>query len=960
MKRIFNKSNQQPAATSYQSAEELSNLPPLAQSGSYSRPQSSRPEDQYRSSRPTSPLKRSGGRAAADTSRSRYSHSPEQSYTSAASTPPIRTGKQSKAGAYPSYGEVQLDSNDNRGGGQVSRHTNEPLEAVVHQKLPARSQVPRSTHNRSQSDARQQDLYSPGLDSNSSSQLYNPHSRTRDHGVERHSSVSRGPPKVRNALQNLNRRASQTQSRGYRDEPSEKLSRRPSLLYGIDSGVHGGYASAAMASADEQDRQSASNHGRARDPNVIQPEARYVDQYIDVRTPQSVAIANGMDKVKRRLFGGKKRRDGVEIEEGEKESSGEWARVDQPAPADRQEYYPANAEDERSAEPGNGHTTWHANRKQSGKGKEESITSHISSLCLGDEDEWDWNQIQYLCNAISHSEIASKESAKAFRKEFKADEKQRYGAVRLWAIVCTRAGDRFRLQVASKKFIEALEDLYFDKKTTTRLRGRLLMAWGMLAHEFQQDQDLLPITKMFNKVSPNEMPINGTPLDSSHELFTPPSFSNGQQQRSQHDQQQQQQQNQQQPSQHQQHQQQRGPVAADPYGRNVYRDQPADNIDVRRPKYETYPREQRYTPPPPPVPTEIVSAAPPPLQRSAAETPESNTSEEDLQEVPHLSDDIRRLHEECSVARGNAQLMTDALIEHGLSSELVTEFAAKTQQSLDYIESQIPWASALADRSRSERQSWMAGRVTDENTEEQRSKEEMLMEDLLDTHTKLISANSMITEARERQREDDEERQAIDQSIREQRMDRSTLVQETATGQLYSVQSNGLAPPSVDGASSSRSASPIPPVIRRPLPVPGEMNKSAANQSPQSRESEDQLKPLHSPSASFLGGPRPMNDKLNDRSNDRNEEADDSGSIIMTPIAPSAKALGKRRAMSIRESLSPSISIDINNNTSNNNSSTQLADQVSNISINEETLRARPPPALPNPPIIPSTNPFYQ
>jgi hypothetical protein len=238
----------------------------------------------------------------------------------------------------------------------------------------------------------------------------------------------------------------------------------------------------------------------------------------------------------------------------------------------------------------------------------------------------------------------------------------------------------------------------------------------------------------------------------------------------------------------------------------------------------------------------------------------------------------------------------------------------------------------------------------------------------------LMAANSMITDARDRQREEAEERQAIDQSMREQRMDRSTLVQESATGHLYSGLGNGLAPPSIDGASSSRSASPVPPVIRRPLPVPGSvelLNSNMTNlqlpglpaldaassmQVNGARPSgvDGPLTPSKSATA-YRGGPRPMNNDfttspLSDRSNEHDEAGDDSNSIIMTPTAPSAKALGKRRAMSTRESVSNS------NSTDNNYITTQLSSQVdSTVTLDstiphEEVLRARPPPALPIPP----------
>lgn len=944
MKRIFAKSSQQTTATPHQAPpEEYSNLPPSLRPGAGSR--------SPRVDAPSSPLKRRGGRSAA----------PWEVYdepsTGAKSPMQARPGRRPKSsgggGAYPSYGEVQLDSNDNRGGGQVNCTSNEPLEAVVHQKLPPRTSAyhsPARHHSRSQSYAAQHmsDSYSASYNQNDvGGPMQNSNNSNQANGLDRHSSMSRGQSALRNPLQGMSRRASQRQGRPYQDEQSERPMRRPSLLYGIDSGVHGGYASAAMANAEEEDRQPNAELQTGKDSSVLQPDARYIDRYVDVRTPQSVAIGNGVDRIKRKLFGRRRKDEGGEVEESEKQSSGEWAR-------DRQTSLPAAAELDRSPEQGNGHAPWYTGKKLA-KLKEDTITSQIDSLCHENEDDWDWNRIQWLCSAISHSEIASKEAARALRKEFKSGEDlHRFRAVRLWGIVCIRAGDRFRLQVANKKFLEVLEDLYFDDdyKASTKLRGRLLLIWSMLAYEFQQDQDLLPITKAFNKISPKEMPQNGVALDPSHELFNMPSYGLRQSVSYSH---------QQQPysHHHQQQQQQRS------YSPEVYRDQPA-----KTPEYQTYKQEERPVPPISAVTTEAALA--PASQKSIGETPASNMQDNQAsQEVARLSEDIRRLHQECTVARSNAQVMTDALVEHGLSSELVIEFAVKTERSQEFIMAQIPWASALADQSRTLRQRWMtAGGGVDAQidiTGGQTSREEALLEDLLDTHMKLIAATSMITDARDRQREEDEERQAIDMSMREQRMDRSTIVQETATGHFHSGGANGLAPPFTDGASSSRSASPVPPVIRRPLPVPGSAEMSQSNskslQLPVAPASSRQVNGVlpndvdvpstpSKPTSAYRGGPRPMTNKfmtssLTDPNNEYNDAFDDDGSIIMTPTVPSAKALGKRRAMSTRESISNSNSID------NNYIETQLASHITNaVNLDstiphEQALRARPPPALP-------------
>lgn len=838
--------------------------------------------------------------------------------------------KSGLTGAYPTYGEVHQDPNDRGGHGSSSLQGHTPRSSGL--------QSHNGSHSRSRSTNYAQASTEPsGLareppwertyqdqDSKLPEPLPNPYTSEASHysSLGRERSTSRPQGSTVSRFRSINRRGSETH--GYGEDRGSRPVRRPSMTYGIDSGVHGGQAAAAAAFVSEREAEG----------NVVRPEARYVDRYTEVKSPQGAAIGAGMDKMKKRLFGRKRKDDRVDDNDREKESSEEWAKVEHPGPVDVQHFAvrPGPEVEERLTEHAPVHSAWFSGKKQQSKAADGVITSQIGALSIYDEDSWDWNQVMALCNAVSHSEAASKEAARALRKEFKyGEEAPKYQAVRLWAILCIRASDRFRLQVTSKKFLEVLEDLYTDKRTSTQIRGRLLLAWSMLAHEFQWDQDLLPISRLFNKVKPNEMPLNGVPLDLDNALFHPPG-----------------------------------------------------SLQL----------ESSSHAPPAPAPPPIQQAMEQPHQlqtttvvrttsvRHAVQHPAEVGEGAPGEPVPRMSDDIRRLHEECQVARGNAQLVTESLIEHGLQSDLVAEFAGKSQLSQDFIFAQIPWASAQVDRSRREAQSRAASGMMDTEDAKRATKEETLMEDLLDTHEKLVAANAMVEEARNREREEEEEREAIDRSIREQKIDRSTLMQDPASGQLYAVDSGALAPPRNDDAraSSSRSASPAPPALsmRRPLPVPGMdlLDPATAMQKSKSTPSRMPLPPVTNlaPLSSFLsvdqpqraatmfrGGPRPMHEgpaptaEIPTSSSSAAPTDDDSDdSTIMTPVAPSAKALGKRRAMSIHENLPSEMS---------SRSVSQLATHVEDTHLqampNEETLRARPPPALPiAATTTASTNPF--
>jgi hypothetical protein len=954
MKRLFNKSNQQ-SVTSYRDEPTYS---PAGQSSQYATF-----EDRDENSR-SSPLNRS----SAVTPRSRTARKDVSAPREADRRAP--TGGSGKS--YPSYGEIYQDPSDNRGvlaaSLAASRGPQTPMnDRTSHQKLPPRTmgdqpyRTKSSSNSQSNWDAAQQDgqrerPYSGGMGAPESSQSFQSNANSgHENDPWRQSKNLKSNGGMINRSQSVNRGGSM-----YGEAVVKKPSRRPSLIYGIDSGLHGGQAAVATANANEEDLRGANmatrRYSPEQDVNVIRPESRYIDRIPEVRTLQSAAIGAGMDRMKRKFFGRKKRE---EKEEEEAKSSEEWVRSDRPTSMEVQQVSRPVAITEtperRETEQPHAHTPWLKNLKAS-KATDGTISSQIGMFCFHEEETWDWKEVMALCDTISHSEAASKEAARALRKEFKlGEEESKLRAICLWAIICINSSDRFRLQVASKKFLEALEDLYTDKKGTTRIRGRLLVVWSMLANAYQTDQELSPITKMFNKIKPNEMPVNGIPLDPSHDLFNPTGFAEQQEKKS---------------------------VVA-PSSQDIYHDHHAVHQELTSSTRSA--NSERLQPFQTQTTTVVQSdlatkSSPrlvlPPLQRA----------DESLQEMPRISDDIRRLHEECQVARSNAQLLLDSLIEHGLESELVKEFADKTQLSQDFILAQIPWASAQVDSSRLEAQD-RAANGGDAASEGMSTEAELLMNDLLGTHEKLLAATGMVDEARNRHREEEEERQAIERSMRDQRVDRSAFLQDPSTGHLYS---GGLSLPSDNGqGSSSRSGTPSPiPPPRRPLPIPGHdstameksLSTSSANVPPLQLSSLDGSRLDHlrmttsvsqgglSTMASRGGGPRPMNGSDHSQAarpdlENREEDDETEDSVIMTPIVPSEKALGKRRAMSIRESSSPT--------PASTTKKFDISHQVSALSMEasplmEATLRARPPPALPTEPstitprINPSTTLFYR
>lgn len=88
-----------------------------------------------------------------------------------------------------------------------------------------------------------------------------------------------------------------------------------------------------------------------------------------------------------------------------------------------------------------------------------------------------------LANLISHSTEASKEAARSLRKEIKHTgvSENRVTAARVWGILSLKASDRFKMQIAEKKFLVVVEDIIRSKDTPWEVREMLFKSLGMLA-----------------------------------------------------------------------------------------------------------------------------------------------------------------------------------------------------------------------------------------------------------------------------------------------------------------------------------------------------------------------------------------------------------------------------------------------------------------------------------------------
>ncbi|KAH7882143.1 hypothetical protein F5I97DRAFT_1817699 [Phlebopus sp. FC_14] len=498
----------------------------------------------------------------------------------------------------------------------------------------------------------------------------------------------------------------------------------------------------------------------------------------------------------------------------------------------------------------------------------------------------DWSIVLEVCERASASEANAKEAVKALRREFK---RAQLAAARLWAIMLRNATEVFLAQISQRKFIETLEDVLTSSRTSPVVRERLmevLAAAAFITSSRGKERDKDGFRGLWCRLKPADKPDNGVPFDTDDAMFSPP-------------------------------------VPSLP--------RPLSQYSLETPTFaqQTFVRDQ-------------MSPTPPPIDR----TPNRRRH----QRVIPLEEDIRRLFQECKIARGNAAVLSETLAfakPDALDGDLIPEFLVKCRASQELIYTQIPWATAGAERSRAERalgygrtrsssqQDFLSANMEDAPTE--LTVEEELLAALLDAHEALISSLSMY---------DDLARIAIEKAT-EEKSRRDVRMDRRVRDLIYSLcnYDGYIAEPPGEHVGSAAPSPPLPsppasprqfdvsPSQNHPLPrVPPSLMPSTPSltqltshhyqsqtstptllapphplgpRSPaqvvtQSRTpSPDRMTPRHSGNGSvdssneqILGGVERMH-LADDSSNDEED--------INTPVRPSAKALGKRRVIEVSD-----------------------------------------------------------
>ncbi|KAF7759758.1 hypothetical protein Agabi119p4_11453 [Agaricus bisporus var. burnettii] len=398
----------------------------------------------------------------------------------------------------------------------------------------------------------------------------------------------------------------------------------------------------------------------------------------------------------------------------------------------------------------------------------------------------DSSLVSDVCYRASQNDASAKEAIRVLRREFKYGEPPgQLSAARLWAVMLHNCSDLFIFHSTSRKFLDTVHDLLTNPKTSPVVRERLLDVIAAAAFATQSKKnDRDGFRALWRRVKPADKPDEGMPLSDDDTMLNPPL---------------------------------------------PHRTSPSA-ISTPEPPFQSLPPSPQI---------------PPPLRHKNRKSPTRNRI------IPH-EEDVKRLLQECKIGQGNATLLSQALFHAKLESfkkdTVIREFYRKCRASHELLVTQIPWATAEAEKSIIAKE------------QESSTKEEHLLASILAAHGELVEVLNQYEDLSRVALE----RKVEHRSLREVRMEvleppiygdrrsrSSSLSARTPSPQLQRNRTESvtgsLAPPP-SAPCGPRSPNHFPPA-RTPSPQPPPT-------SPPSNESEEELDAPRQLSAKALGKQR--------------------------------------------------------------------------------------------------------
>ncbi|CAE6538926.1 unnamed protein product [Rhizoctonia solani] len=455
----------------------------------------------------------------------------------------------------------------------------------------------------------------------------------------------------------------------------------------------------------------------------------------------------------------------------------------------------------------------------------------------------DWSVVMEICDKVNLSDSEAKEASKALRKDIQFGRPAvQLSAARLWAILMRNCTQYFVAHTTSRKFLGKIEEVALSLATTPVVRDRLVEVIGTSVYLLRDSKNLKPYQSTWKKLRLQlklNYPLEGIQIPADDPILNPTPH--------------------------------RPPSSLRHFPPNEHpQSDAAANIAIVT---------QDLT---------RVGLEPPVIRRRNTQNGERRQDRvrdaRSAYGVISPEEDIRRLFEECEIARDNSRILADSLVyatpESITSNNVIKEFRGKCMKSQEIIAAQIDWATAAADRAREDQHPPKGlGEIVP-------TVEEQLLHALVTAHGELNDVFKTYDDLERIAISNREVAEAEERSKVDFRLDR-TKYQQLEGGGVYMIQ------PDSHGPSRSQTHTPAP--AQAQAPPPGNTRRPLPQPAPPS-PFNSLAPPPHAPH-----GPRPLSrnrtPSLNMGSDTRDLSADESSQESeFPPTLPSEKAMGKRRA----------------------------------------------------------------
>ncbi|KAF9993933.1 putative actin patch assembly and actin polymerization protein [Entomortierella chlamydospora] len=111
-----------------------------------------------------------------------------------------------------------------------------------------------------------------------------------------------------------------------------------------------------------------------------------------------------------------------------------------------------------------------------------------------------WETLQTLCQQVNSTDDGAKQASKALRRKFREGSAQKQmNAITVTQGLIDRCGSKFKAQMVTAKFMEALRVALFSSDTNQYVRARLMERLFAWSQEFSQDPGMVAILQLYSR-----------------------------------------------------------------------------------------------------------------------------------------------------------------------------------------------------------------------------------------------------------------------------------------------------------------------------------------------------------------------------------------------------------------------------------------------------------------------------